>query len=90
LPEVSTFQPCCRSSEQRRFKLTGSFPIQRTELPRRRVTGTFLSPRDEEIPSAGTRLSMALISEAAAVRNDSNHPQSPSSLSRQGPEWSSH
>jgi hypothetical protein len=89
LPEVSTFQPCCRSSEQRRFKLTGSFPIQRTELPRRMVTGTFLSPQDEEIPSAGTRLSMALISKPAR-RSDSNYPQSPSSLSSQGPEWSSH
>lgn len=28
LPELSTFDGCCRSSEQRRFKLTGSFPIQ--------------------------------------------------------------
>ncbi len=38
LPELSTSQPCRLSSEQRRFKLTGSFPMQRTELPRRLLT----------------------------------------------------
>ena len=32
LPELSTSQPCSLSSAQRRFKSTGSFPMQRTEF----------------------------------------------------------
>ena len=51
LPELSTFQPCSFSSEQRKFKFTGSFPMQRTDLASRLITGVFF-PAGNEAPRA--------------------------------------
>lgn len=86
LPELRTFQPCFLKFEQRRFKLTASFPIQRTSLRCRVVTVTPYSPGLRCALSVGRR-SRFMITRIAVRVDDRNHvwPKRVSSGPSSGP-----